>query len=371
MKNITTFTSTTTTTMDPRIWSKLPPDVVEHILLLLPLKTLLNLRSTCKAFSSLLFSPSFVSKHSPSSSSSSSPFSSFLLLSHPQCPLYFRLYDSNLSSWRTVSPSLPFSSSFSLASSSGGLFCLLNPSSSSFIVCNLFAKSSRTIQSPIHSLHFTHLSFLATSLTYYLVLLSSNSASNTAFVYNSNHHSWRRFQGFHAVLSDSCLQQGTFFHGGLYFTTPEPFSVVRFDLESGKWERHVAELPPQLTFVRLVSDDDGEGKLYLVGGIGADGICRSMKVWELTSDGVWVEVVALPEIMCRKFVSVCYHNYEHVYCFWHEGMICVCCYMWPEILYYSVSRRSWDWLPKCPYLPLKCSCGFKWFSFVPKLYASV
>ncbi|KAG2400504.1 F-box/kelch-repeat protein [Vigna angularis] len=283
--------------MDPRIWSKLPPDVVEHILLLLPLKTLLNLRSTCKAFSSLLFSPSFVSKHSPSSSSSSSPFSSFLLLSHPQCPLYFRLYDSNLSSWRTVSPSLPFSSSFSLASSSGGLFCLLNPSSSSFI--------------------------------------------------------------------------GTFFHGGLYFTTPEPFSVVRFDLESGKWERHVAELPPQLTFVRLVSDDDGEGKLYLVGGIGADGICRSMKVWELTSDGVWVEVVALPEIMCRKFVSVCYHNYEHVYCFWHEGMICVCCYMWPEILYYSVSRRSWDWLPKCPYLPLKCSCGFKWFSFVPKLYASV
>jgi len=370
MKNITTFTSTTTT-MDPRIWSKLPPDVVEHILLLLPLKTLLNLRPTCKAFSSLLFSPSFVSKHSSSSSSSSSsPFSSFLLLSHPQFPLYFRLYDSNLSSWRTISPSLPFSS-FSLVSSSGGLFCLFNPSSSSFLVCNLFAKSSRRIESPTHSLHFTHLAFVTTPLSYNLVLLSSKSTSNTAFVYNSNHLSWKRFQGFDAILSDSSHQQGTFFHGGLFFTTPEPFSVVRLDLESGKWERHVAELPHQLTFVRLVSDDDGEGKLYLVGGVGTDGISRRIKFWELTGEGVWVEVAALPEIMCRKFVSVCYHNYEHVYCFWHEGLICVCCYLWPEILYYSVSRRSWDWLPRCPYLPLKCSCGFKWFSFVPKLYASV
>ncbi|WVY97991.1 hypothetical protein V8G54_030142 [Vigna mungo] len=66
---------------------------------------------------------------------------------------------------------------------------------------------------------------------------------------------------------------------------PEPFSVVRLDLDSGKWERHVTELLPQLTFVRLVSDDEGEGKLYLVGGIGADGICRSIKVWELKSDG--------------------------------------------------------------------------------------
>ena len=144
-----------TTIMDPRIWSKLPPDVVEHILLLLPLKTLLNLRPTCKAFTCLLFSPSFVSKHCSSLSSSSlSPFSSFLLLSHPQFPHYFRLYDSNLCSWRTLSlslsNSLPFSSSFTLVSSSGGLFCLFNPTSSTFLVYNLFVKSFRKIENRTH-----------------------------------------------------------------------------------------------------------------------------------------------------------------------------------------------------------------------------
>uniref|UniRef100_I1K858 F-box domain-containing protein n=1 Tax=Glycine max TaxID=3847 RepID=I1K858_SOYBN len=348
--------------MDPRIWSKLPPDVVEHILLLLPLKTLLNLRPTCKAFTCLLFSPSFVSKHSSSLSSSSlSPFSSFLLLSHPQFPHYFRLYDSNLCSWRTLSlslsNSLPFSSSFTLVSSSGGLFCLFNPTSSTFLVYNLFVKSFRKIESPTSlSLYLGHVTFVTTPLGYYIVLLRSKSTSNTSvFVYDSNELSCRSFEGFNAVLSGSIHQQGTFFDGGLYFTTPEPFSVVPIDLDSGRWERHVAELPQQVTFMRLVSD--GEGKLYLLSGIGNDGILRSIKLWELTKgERVWVEVVVLPEIRCRKFV-------------W--GMIFVCCYMWPEILYYSVLKRTWDWLPRCPYLPLKSSCGFKWFSFVPKLYASV
>ncbi|KAK7410083.1 hypothetical protein VNO78_00588 [Psophocarpus tetragonolobus] len=354
--------------MDPKIWSKLPCDVVEHILLLLPLKTLLNLRSTCKAFSSLLFSPSFVSKHSSSCSS----FSSFLLLSHHHCPHYFRLYDSNLSSWRTLSFSLPFSSSFSLLSSSRGLFCLYNPSSSSFVIYNLFPKSFRNIQFPTlsHSLHLYHLSFLTTPLRYYILLLSSNSTSNTTlFLYDSNQLSWRRFQGFNAILTHTYHQQDTFFQGALYFTTPEPFSVMRFHLDTGKWERHGAELPHQLTFVRLVSD--GEGTLLLLGGVGNDGISRSIKLWELKAEGVWVELVTLPQIMCTTLVSVCYHNYDHVYCFWHEGMICVCCYMWPDILCYNVIRRTWDWLPRCPYLPLKWTCGFKCFSFVPKLYAAV
>ncbi|WCJ35550.1 Galactose oxidase/kelch repeat superfamily protein [Euphorbia peplus] len=155
----------------------------------------------------------------------------------------------------------------------------------------------------------------------------------------------------------------------MYYTTPEPFSIVSLDLEGGKWERFRNEMPGELTFGRLVSD--GElGKLYLIGGIGRNGISKMIKLWELRNN-IWVEIESLPEMMCRKFVSVCYHNYEHVYCFWHQGMICVCCYTWPEILYYKVGRKTWHWLPKCPSLPDKWSCGFKWFSFVPEFYATV
>lgn len=130
-------------------------------------------------------------------------------------------------------------------------------------------------------------------------------------------------------------------------------------------------LPNGLTFARLVGN--GDEKMFLVGGIGEDGISRGMKVWELGGNGGgnWVEIESVPEEICRKLMSICYHNYEHVYCFWHKGLICVCCYNWPEVLYYKVSRGSWHWLPKCPSLPEKWSCGFRWFSLVPDLYAFV
>ena len=366
---VVVYSPAKSSTMDPRIWSQLPAELLEHVLSFLPLKTFLNLRSTCKHFKSLVFSPSFVSKHSSSSSSS---FSSFLLLSHPQFPHHFPLYDCMLGTWRRFS--LSFSNLLpclapTVLSSSGGLLCLSDSVSSSLVVCNLLARSSRRIEFPTYSFHFEHLTFVSTPIGYKIFMLCSESASNSAYVYDSNLLSWNRFDGFDPILTDNDHQEGVFFNGGLYFTTPEPFSVVRFDLESGEWERPNSALPSQLTLARLVSD--GEGKLYLIGGIGNNGISRSMKLWKMGEQGNWVEVESLPEMMCRKFMSVCYHNYEHVYCFWHHGMICICCYTWSEILYYKVSRRTWHWLPRCPSLPEKCSCGFKWFSFIPKLYALV
>lgn len=323
--------------MDPNIWSKLPPEILEYILSFLPLKTFMSLRSTCKGFWPLIFSPSFISKHSPSSSSSSSsPFSSFLLLSHPQFHRHFPLYDCNLGTW---------------------------------------PKSKRKIQYPNFNIHIEHLTFVTTPKGYVIFVLSSESNSSSVFLYESSSKIWKKFNGFGPILSDNPHQQGVYFKGCLYFATPEPFSVVYFDLQSGKWEKPIANLPEQLTFVRLVSVNDDaveEGKkLFLIGGVGSNGISRSIKLWEMSEEGNWIEIQSLPDLMCRKFVSVCYHNYEHVYCFWHEGMICICCYTWPEILYYLVSRRTWHWLPRCPSLPFKCSCGFKWFSFVPKLYAEV
>ncbi|QHN88573.1 hypothetical protein HN51_017546 [Arachis hypogaea] len=384
------------TPMDPRIWSKLPPEILEYILSFLPLKTFLNLRSTCKSFWSLIFTPPFINKHSSSSSSSSSPFSNFLFLSHPQFHhSHFTLYDCNHATWRNISLSLttndssslhhssPSSSWFTTLVSSGGLFCLSDPTSCSLLVCNLLAKTSRKIQYPSFNLHLEHLTFVTTPKGYTIFVLfshsssSPSSSSSNVFVYDSKVLSWTRFEGrFGVNLGDNIRQhQGVYFNGGLYFATPEPFSVVKFDLGIGKLERPIGVLPNQVTFLRLVGDG-GEGKkMYLVGGVGSNGISRSIKLWEFCEENdygnYWNEVESLPDLMCRKFVSVCYHNYEHVYCFWHEGMICICCYTWPEILYYLVSRKTWHWLPRCPSLPLKCSCGFKWFSFVPNLYAAV
>ncbi|KAM7280352.1 hypothetical protein ACFE04_007486 [Oxalis oulophora] len=356
--------------MDTLIWKKLPQELLDHILSFLPLKTLLSLRSTSKHFKSIIYSPLFVSKYSSTSCSS------FLLLSHPQCYHQFPLYDSNVPSWRNlVVPFSDSSSSSSLLSvSNNGLLCFSLVKSSSFLLCNVFSHSSRVIKFPTYSFTFELLTLVSTPNAYYIFALCAKFSSNSVFVYNSKTHTWKSYEGFGPFLNENYhKQEGVLSKGCLYFTTPEPFSVVSFDLETGEWDRRVEGLPRELIFVRLVSNEAGE--LYLIGGTGANGISRRLKLWKLSSDDQgnnnWTEIESVPEMICKKFMSVCYHNYEHVYCFWHQGMICVCCYTWPEILYYKVNRRTWHWLPKCPSLPDKWSCGFKWFSFVPQLYALV
>ena len=360
--------------MDPGIWSQLPDELLELILSFLPLKDFFNLRSTCKNFESMVFSPSFISKHSSSSPSCSS----FLLLSHPQCHRHFPLYDSSLNAWRSLA--LPYPKSLpssvapaSLLSASNGLLCFFHPNSSSFFISNILAKTSREIKFPSYSFPFELLSLVSTPFGYNIFALCSQSSIKSTYLYDSRNHSWAESDGFEPILNDNHHQKGVYFNGSLYFTTAEPFSVVWFDLDKGLWQRSEAELPGELTFVRLVSGgEEGNQALYLIGGIGGNGITRSLKVWELgKEEREWVEFDRVPEMMCRKFTSVCYHNYQLVYCFWHQGMICICCSTWPEILYFKFDRRTWHWLPKCPSLPEKWSCGFKWFSFIPKLYASV
>ncbi|KAL6212372.1 hypothetical protein ACLB2K_017592 [Fragaria x ananassa] len=267
------------------------------------------------------------------------------MLSHPQCYPHFPLYDSPLGGWRSfalsLSELLPCAAGpVSLLSISNGLLCFSLPSSSSFVVCNFMTKSSRVIKFPTYPFGFELLTLVSTPVGYNIFMLSSGSSTKTrTFVYDSKVQSWQSFSALDTILSDNHHQQGVHFKGSLYFSTPEPFSVVKFDLESGRWGRDNIELPGELVFVRLVSDEG--------------------------------EIERVPEMMCKKIMSVCYHHYEHLYCFWHLGLICVCCYAWPEILYYKVSRRTWHWLPKSPSVPERWACGFRWFSFVPELYASV
>lgn len=356
--------------MDPGVWSRLPPEILEHILSFLPLKTVMLLRSTCKLFKSLIYSPYFVSKHS----STPSPFSSFILLSHAQCHNHFPLYDSVAGAWRDPailhSLFVPSFEPFNLLSSSNGLFCISLPSSSSLVVSNLLSRSSRIIEFPSYPFAFEIVTLVSTPVGYKIFMLCSEFPSNYAFVYDSSTYSWTRFNCSEPILCGNNYQPCVCYNDSLYFTTEEPFSIVCFNLESGKWYRPRIELPGELMFGKLVTG--GERKVYLVGGEGRNGISRSVKVWELNEGGMnFVEIERMPALMCRKFMAVCYHNYGHVYCFWHEGMICICCYTWPDILYYEVAMRRWHWLPRCPSLPYKWSCGFRWFSFVPNLYALV
>lgn len=359
--------------MDPKIWTLLPDHLLDLALSFLPLKNFLTLTSTCKRFKTLISSPQFVTKHTFSTSSLNS-LSSFLLLSHPQLRHQFPLFDTTLTSWRRIA--LPLCPPLSCARSGGllllsvsrGLLCFSLPHYSSFLISSLVSRSSKIIKFPTYDCKFDLVTLVLSPIGFKIFLLCSTSgSSNHAYVFDSISNSWKKSVSIGSILSDNYHQEGVFYNGFLYFITPEPFSIIFFDLETGNWGNETIPLPNELSFARLVSG--GDGKLYLVGGIGQHGISRSIRIWEMGEN--WVEIEVLPDMICKKFMSICYHKYEHVYCFWHQGLICVCCYNYPEVLYYKVSRRTWHWLPKNPALPDKWSFGFRWFSLVPELHTFI
>lgn len=371
--------------MQPSIWGRLPDELLERIIALLPLRTILALRPTCRRFSCLLSSPAFLSLlHAHNSLA-------FLLLSHPQFShRCLPLYDPAADGWRSV-PLPPSSTSGSaspssllLLSAASGLL-LFALGRSSLLVANLLTNASKVLPLPTYSAAPSSATLVSlpsrSNSTHGYKIFLPCASDDDVFVYDSASLAWTRFPGFEPVLGRRNPHQGgAFFDGSLYFTTPEPFSTVGFDLRNGAWDVGVAPpMPEDLAFVRLVGGCSGSGEdhLYLVGGIGRDGISRSLKLWELVGrkeekrGRAWEEIGRLPEMMCRKFMSVCYHNYSHVNCLWHEGLVCICCTTWPEVLFFKVSRGTWHWLPRCPMLQEKWSCGFRWFSYVPDLFALV
>ncbi|KAL1814017.1 hypothetical protein ACET3Z_024082 [Daucus carota] len=293
--------------MDPTLWSKLPEELLEHILSCLPLKTFLYLQSTCKHFKSLSVSPSFISKHFSSSSSSST--TSFLLLSHPQFTHQYFLYNSNLNSWRaqvlSLSSLLPASAT--LIASSKGMICFCNFGGNCFVVCNLLARDLRVVKFPKHPFEFECFSMVLGCDGYRLFVISQDSRC-CVYVYDSIKQDW---ENYGSQFDVNYRTQGVCFNSRLYFTTRVPFGVTGFDFETGNWGNLRAVSPRELIFGRLVGN--GDDKLCLFGGIGNNGIARSLKIWELSEGGAsWVEIGSVPDMMCRKLVSVCFHNYEHL-----------------------------------------------------------
>lgn len=264
----------------------------------------------------------------------------------------------------SLSSLLPASAT--LIASSKGMICFCNFGGNCFVVCNLLARDLRVVKFPKHPFEFECFSMVLGCDGYKLFVISQDSRC-CVYVYDSIKQDW---ENYGSQFDVNYRTQGVCFNSRLYFTTRVPFGVTGFDFETGNWGNLRAVSPRELIFGRLVGN--GDDKLCLFGGIGNNGIARSLKIWELSEGGAsWVEIGSVPDMMCRKLVSVCFHNYEHLYVFWHQEMICVCCYSWPEVLYYKVSRRTWHWLPKCPSMPEKWSCGFKWFSFVPQLHPYV
>ncbi|GLJ06994.1 hypothetical protein SUGI_0054970 [Cryptomeria japonica] len=313
--------------MEARIWSNLPEDVIDRILAKLPAESFLRLR-ICRA------------------------------------------YDSFLSKWHTISLSfLPYPTA-EVVGASGGLLCLKTQFCLS--VCNPLTKMWREF--PYHSFerNWNAVALVAgEGLQGYYILVAGTCFDRRTEIYDSVSDTWKRTED--VPMQTNLRYDATYCDGMIYFSTSEAFGAMGYDMKRGSWRRVEATspmpLPDSLVCSRLVSCSS---RLFLVGGVGENGISRSIWVWELNEQGTeWREVQKLPEMMCKKFLAISYHNYDQICCVGHEDYICLSCFTSPQVLVYKLPRRTWHWLPRCQSIPDEASYGFKWFSFTPSLYALV
>eukprot|EP00249_Psilotum_nudum_P023345 c28840_g1_i1 orf=767-1825(-) len=351
--------------MESKVWSGLPEHLLPRILSYLPTESALRFRCVCKSWKKIMDSPQFLdlcSKHACCTP--------WLLMFKQQESRVCRVYDSFQNKWHTLSLGFLPRGVKDVAAASGGLLCFRFDISATLAVCNPLTK----VWKQLPPMQFIQTSFAVGMVVdrnlrgYKVVVVGSHwdCFDMKTEIYDSRTNSWKR-TGDLPPRTD-LRREFAYCDGVLYFSTSEPDVVLAYSMEQEIWRKLQATLPVSLTWSRLVAT---QGLVFLVGGVGTQGISRSLGVWQLQKDRMqWLSVQKIPEIICRKFLAICYHTYEHICCVGHEDYICLFCSTSPKVLVYKISRHTWHWLPDCPLIPDKSNGGFSWFSFDPYLHAA-
>ena len=356
--------------MNPNIWKKLPEHILEvSILPYLPAQTLLLFRSICRKWKNLIDSPSFLDNHHNQQSLRRFGKQPWLLMFKQQDRSCCRVYDVLLNKWGTLSLSFLRTNQYVLevVSVSHGLICFRYAISGSLMICNPITKMWKVLyykhprKSPISMVYEP----FSKSFKILITGSESDSFSTDTVLYDSITDRWKKAANL--PFKTELKSEAPYCDGTFYFTTSEPIHILAYNISTDIWLDIPAPTCPgqRLTYASVAAN----GRfVFLIAGLGVHGIVKSLSIWKLHKRSMeWIEVLRMPDIMCKKFLSMCYHTYKHICCISHDDYICLFCSTSPEVLLYKISRGTWHWLPECPFLSAKKSGGFSWYSFDPDL----
>lgn len=347
--------------MDSRIWAGLPDHLMDGILARLPVQSLLCFRCVCKRWKELMDSTNFLDFHSRVHSSTP-----WLLMFKRQDRMFCRAYDSFLNKWRILSLTFLRSPISEVAVACRGLLCFRVGVSGTLVVCNPLTKTCKELPATAYYHRRSPVAMVveqdSNSFKILVAGSESDSLNTKTILYDSQTNSWRRTADL--PFRTELRSETSHCDGVFYFTTSEPITILAYNIKQEVWTKLPAPLPQSLTCARLVVT---QNSVFLVTGHGAHGISRNLYVWQLQQDMQWMEVQKIPDMMCREFLGICYHTYEHICCIGHTDYICLFCCTSPKVLVYKVSRKTWHWFPNCPILPDKASGSFSWVSLDPNL----
>lgn len=367
--------------MDGNFWGQLPEHLTENILAQLPVLSILRLRSVCKRWNALTSNPAFLQNYSRAETRRS-PSPAVFLLYADQPRQSYPVYDPAANAWHLLPQTLNSSprgnspSTFVVLAAAGGLLCLMDTLSEpeegllNLYVSNPITKARRrlpsTIWMPLSKPYVVGMVADSTTNTY-KILVARNGDDLKLQVYDSVTDSW---QMTGSVLRRLALLVGTAYTQGVLYCLAygAVTSVSAYHVDRGLLEDVRAPMPSHLAWPQLFIS---RGHLMMVGAIALWGILRSICVWQLDALQMeWVEVLKVPEGLLpglSRGGDAGAHNL-----FVADGdYICFVSYRVKKMLMCNVHKKSWWWLPLCPFDTGDNAPNLSGFPLRPSLVASV
>jgi F-box interacting protein len=367
--------------LDPKIWGKLPEELLERVLLHLPLQSLARMRTICKKWDHYVFTSAFTKLRAQIW-----PQKPWIVMTSTEKSLF--VYDSGLDTWHQVP--IPFNAhELHVVAAAGGLLCFSNAwfQWPRMYVCNPMTQKWRRLP-PMNTWMISTVGMVyeeeaaattppAAASSSFKVLVCGRLEDHSMIteVYDSITNSWTiggnpspaRKHGGHASL----------WCDGIFYCLTFPFStlcLLAYNLRQGAWYEVPVRMPAPIMSPSLV---ECKGRLMLVGGLEEEHSVFVIQIWELdSSEHKWVELERMPSQLCKDFVTNMVPS-KPLSCFATGDFIFL---MIPSsnnympALMFNLTHRTWDWWPtsdfptELPELNIGQSSGI---SFEPRLDASV
>ncbi len=356
--------------LDPKIWSKLPEELLERVLVHLPLQSLVRMRAVCKKWDHYVFTGTFTKLRAEALQQKP-----WIVMTSTEKSLF--AYDSGLDTWHDVS--IPFNAyELHVVAAAGGLLCFSNAwfQWPGMYVCNPMTQKWRQLP-PMNTWMISTVGMVyeeAARTFKILVCGRLEDHSMITEVYDSKTNSWtmggtpspaRKYGGDASLWCD-----------GIFYCLTFPFStlcLLAYDLRQGAWHEVPVRMPAPIMSPSLV---ECKGRLMLVGGL-EEQMVFAIQIWELDSiKWEWIELERMPAELCKDFGTNMVPS-KPLSCFATGDLIFFTIpsstnYM-PSLMY-DITHHTWDWWPSSDFpaeLPEVNIGQSQGISFEPRLDAYV
>lgn len=341
--------------LDADVWKNLPENLVERICPFLPLHSLLRFRAVCKRWNALLHCPKFLQCwHRGPSVKRESPWLIFRG-SARECVAY----NPSMDRWSQIPHSFLPSPRVRVVASAGGLLCVRRRDDS-LLVFNPFTKSYSQLSPKVSKWKYPIVGMVADrnngEFSFRVIVAGSHGVPTpqlTTEVYDSSTRSWK-WVGKRPLRHH--FQVNAVHHNGFLYSAA--FSVIMvYDLAKEIWTEMAGPPVTQQTNLIMPHICECRGRLLMVEVVSERFVMRRVSIWVNDSVVVsggnggnrskWTMLDSMPDDLLGEVIVM--SNSRFFSYFGHDDLLCFVIAR-REILAYTLSQRTWRWLPSCPYV---------------------